>query len=111
MERFTGLIGIAFIIFICYLMSNNKKKINLKTVITGFLLQFGLAVFVLKIKFGQDIINIISKGIEKVLHFSNAGADFVFGFLNDSPEKIDAMFYTGASFVFSIKLIATLIFI
>jgi len=111
MERYTGLIGIALIILICFLMSNNKKKINIKTVTTGFLLQFLLAVFVLKVPFGQNIINVISKGIEKILHFSNSGADFVFGFLNDSPEVIDNMFYPGASFVFSIKLIATIIFI
>lgn len=111
MERFTGFIGIAFIIFICFLMSNNKKKINIKTVSTGFLLQFLLAVFVLKVKIGQDIINVISKGIEKILQFSNSGADFVFGFLNNSPDIIDNIFYKGASFVFSIKLIATIIFI
>lgn len=111
MERFTGLIGIVFIIFLCFLMSNNKKKINIKTVSMGFLLQFLLAVFVLKIKIGQDIINVISKFIEKILEFSNSGADFVFGFLNHSPELLDKIFYPGASFLFSIKLIATIIFI
>ncbi len=111
MERFTGLIGIIIIIGICYLMSNNKKKISLKTVITGFVLQFLLAVFVLKIPLGQDILSVIAKCIEKILHFSNSGADFVFGFLNDSPEVIDHIFYKGASFVFSIKLIATIIFV
>ncbi len=111
MERFTGIIGILLIVGICYLMSNNKKKINIKTVSTGFFLQFLLAVFVLKVKLGQDIINVISKFIEKILYFSNAGADFVFGFLNNSPKVIDNIFYKGASFVFSIKLIATIIFI
>ena len=111
MERFTGIIGIIVIIGICYLMSNNKKKINLKTVGMGFLLQALLAVFVLKVELGQNIINVISKFIEKILQFSNAGADFVFGFLNDSPEIVDKIFYPGASFLFAIKLIATIIFI
>ena len=111
MERFTGIIGIAAIICICYLISNNRKKINLKTVITGFVLQFLLAIFVLKVPLGQDILNVIAKCIEKILHFSNSGADFVFGFLNDSPDKINSLFYDGAAFVFSIKLIATIIFV
>lgn len=111
MERFTGIIGIAFIVLICYLMSNNKKKINLKTVLMGFLLQFLLAVFVLKVPLGQKILNVISKFIEKILDFSNEGANFVFGFLNNSPEKLNSLFYDGAAFVFSIKLIATLILI
>ena len=111
MERFTGIIGIAFIVLICYLMSNNKKRINLKTVLMGFLLQFLLAVFVLKVPLGQKILNVISKFIEKILDFSNEGANFVFGFLNNSPEKLNSLFYDGAAFVFSIKLIATLILI
>ena len=111
MERFTGIIGIGVIILICYLMSNNKRKISLKTVSMGFLLQFLLAVFVLKVKLGQDIINVISKCIEKILHFSNSGADFVFGFLNNSPEVVDSIFYPGASFLFALKLIATVIFV
>lgn len=111
MERFTGLLGIIIIIGICYLMSNNRKKISLKTVVTGFVLQFLLAVFVLKVPLGQQILAIIAKCIEKILYFSNSGADFVFGFLNDSPQVIDHIFYKGASFVFSIKLIATIIFV
>ncbi|MDO5438122.1 MAG: nucleoside transporter C-terminal domain-containing protein, partial [bacterium] len=44
-------------------------------------------------------------------YFSNEGANFVFGFLNDSPEKINSLFYEGAAFVFSIKLIASIILI
>ncbi len=111
MDRYIGLVGITVIIGICYIMSNNRKKINLKTVLVGFLLQFLLAIFVLKVPIGQDILNVVSKFIEKILQFSNSGADFVFGFLNNSPEKIDAMFYNGASFLFAIKLISTIIFV
>ena len=40
MSRFVGIIGIIVIFAICYLMSNNKKKISLKTVLSGFILQF-----------------------------------------------------------------------
>lgn len=49
--------------------------------------------------------------MKKILQFSNSGADFVFGFLNNSPDIINELFYDGAAFVFSIKLIATIIFI
>ncbi len=111
MQRFTGIIGILVIVLICYLISNNKKKISYKTVLTGFFLQFTLAVFVLKVPLGQKILAVISKGIEKLLQFSNEGANFVFGFLNDSPDKINSIFYDGAAFVFSIKLISTLILV
>ena len=109
--RFVGIIGIVLILGIAFLMSNNKKAISLKTVISGLLLQFFLAVFILKVPLGQTIISFIAKGIEKILYFANAGGDFVFGFLNNSPEKIDDIFYQGASFLFSTKLIITIIFV
>lgn len=111
LARLSGIIGIVIILGICYLMSNNRKKINLKTVSMGLLLQFLLAVFVLKVPLGKEIIDVLARCIRKILTFSNAGADFVFGFLSNSPDKLDALFYDGAGFLFSIKLIATLIFI
>ena len=110
MERFVGIIGIALILGICYLMSNNRKKISLKTVLSGLFLQFFLAVFILKVPLGQKIIGAVAKCIEKILYFANAGGDFVFGFLNNSPDKIDALFYSGANFLFATKLIITIIF-
>ena len=39
MDRFFGLLGIVLIFGIAYLMSNNRKAINYKTVGMGFLLQ------------------------------------------------------------------------
>ena len=111
MHRFVGIIGIIVILGICYLMSNNKKAISLKTVLAGLALQFFLAVFILTVPLGQKIINAVAKCIEKILHFANSGGDFVFGFLNNSPDKIDAIFYEGANFLFATKLIITIIFI
>ena len=111
MHRFVGIIGIIVILGICYLMSNNRKAISLKTVLSGLALQFFLAVFILTVPLGQKIISGVAKCIEKILFFANAGGDFVFGFLNDSPEKIDVLFYEGANFLFATKLIITIIFI
>ena len=48
MERFTGLLGIVLILGVAFLMSNNRKAINYRTVGVGLLLQVLLAVFILK---------------------------------------------------------------
>ena len=53
MDRFFGIIGIILIFVITYLMSNNKKAINYKTVGTGFALQVLLAVFIFKVPLGR----------------------------------------------------------
>ena len=111
LARLSGIIGIVIILGICYLMSNNRKKINYKTISVGLALQFLLAVFVLKIPLGKTIIDILAGCIRKILTFSNVGADFVFGFLSSSADKLDLIFFEGAGFLFSVKLIATIIFI
>ncbi len=46
-----GIIGMAFLIFISFLLSNNRKAINWKTASFGLLIQLILAISVLKIPF------------------------------------------------------------
>ncbi len=55
MSRFIGIFGIIFIFALAYLMSNNKKAINYKTVGMGFLLQVLFAVFIFKVPLGQKL--------------------------------------------------------
>ncbi|HPT41506.1 MAG TPA: nucleoside transporter C-terminal domain-containing protein [Candidatus Gastranaerophilaceae bacterium] len=109
MERFFGLIGILVIFLIAFLMSNNKKLINIKTVGMGFLLQILLAVFVLKTPVGQAIFYDIGLFIQKILQFSNQGAAFLFGPLSDNI-KLGNVFGKG-SIVFAVQLLATTIFV
>lgn len=108
MERFFGIFGIVFIFLVAFLMSNNKRAINLKTVVTGFLLQILLAVFVLKTSVGQHIFDSIGKFIRKILEFANQGSDFMFGPLAHA-DKLSNVF-GGHSIVFALTLLATTIF-
>lgn len=108
MSRYIGILGIIVIFLIAFLMSNNKKAINLKTVGMGFLLQILLAVFVLKTTVGQVIFGAIGHFIQKVLEFSMVGAHFVYGPLCDN-NALSAVFGKG-SIIFAIQLIATTIF-
>jgi concentrative nucleoside transporter, CNT family len=109
MERFTGLIGIVLILGIAYLMSNNRKAINFRTVGVGLALQFGLAVFILKTQVGRDIFDWIGRGVQKVLGFSDQGAAFVFGPLVNSQLLGKA--FSGDSFIFFFSIIPTIIFV
>lgn len=109
MDRFFGLIGIVFIFLVAFLMSNNKRAINIKTVGMGFILQILLAVFVLKTPIGQSIFANIGLFIQKILKFSIEGATFMFGPLS-SPDRLSTIFGTG-SIVFAIQLLATTVFI
>ncbi|MBR5130156.1 MAG: NupC/NupG family nucleoside CNT transporter [Alphaproteobacteria bacterium] len=106
-----GIIGIIFILGLCFLLSNNKKNINYRTVSIGLLLQFSIAFFVLKTNLGQAIFKSIGNGIQKILSFATEGGNFVFGFLTDRPEKLTEVLGSGADFIFALSLLPVLIFV
>ena len=110
MNRFFGIGGIIVILGICYLMSNNKKQINYKTVGVGLLLQVLFAVFILKVPFGVKIFEFFAKLINKVLEASVEGSNFVFGWLTNSPDKITELFQSH-NYIFALILMSTMILI
>ena len=108
MERFFGIFGIIFIFLIAFLMSNNRKAINYKTIGTGFVLQILLAVFIFKVPVGRTIFLTLGEFVSKILDFAKEGGNFVFGHLMSS-EKLSEIFGAGAQ-IFALQLIASLIF-
>jgi len=76
---FRGIIGMAFLIFISFLLSNNRKAINWKTASFGLLIQIILAISVLKISWVQAIFEFAGKIFVKILDFTMEGTKFLFG--------------------------------
>tara|TARA_Y100000746_G_C15469543_1_gene436041 strand:- start:4289 stop:5701 length:1413 start_codon:yes stop_codon:yes gene_type:complete len=74
-----GMIGMAFLIFVSFLLSNNKKAINWKTAGFGLLIQLILAVGVLKVGWVQEIFEFAGKIFVKILEFTMEGTKFLFG--------------------------------
>ena len=110
MERFTGLIGIVLILGVAYGLSSNRKAINWRTVGVGLALQLSLAVFIIKIPFGQTLFNWLGQAVTKVLSFADIGAQFVFGPLVNVPV-LEKVFGNGSGFIFFFKIIPTIIFV
>ena len=109
MERFTGIIGILFILGLAWLWSNNRKAINYRLVITGLLLQMALAVFILKVPIGQEIFYWLGKAINKLLDFSKEGGLFVFGDLTKVTDILPEGVVRSGIFLFI--LLPTIIFV
>jgi CNT family concentrative nucleoside transporter len=110
MERFTGLIGVFLIFGIAFLLSNNRKSINYKLVLSGLAIQISLAVFILKIPIGKSIFAWLGAAVTKILNFSQKGAEFVFGPLVNSANMGKA-FGAGNEFIFFFNIIPTIIFV
>lgn len=79
MERLISLVGLVTMVLIAWLLSNNRKKINYRTVVGGLALQFLLALFILKTDIGIAIFDAARDAIQGVISLSNTGAEFVFG--------------------------------
>ena len=55
MNQFTGIIGIVVLLAIAYAMSDNREKINYRTVAWGLALQIMFGVLILKTPIGRPI--------------------------------------------------------
>lgn len=76
---YRGIIGLITVILLAFLLSTNRKAISWRLVIIGLLVQICIAILVLKIPLAQHIIALIGKVFIKVLDFTMAGSEFVFG--------------------------------
>ncbi len=79
-ERLIGLLGIFVLLATAFLLSNNRSKINYRTVGWGFGLQFIFAFLILKTPIGKPFFGFFDKAITKLIGFSNNGANFLFGY-------------------------------
>ena len=93
--------GIVALLLIAYLCSSNRKAINWKTVGFGLMLQFVLALSILKLSWVQTIFNAIGKIFVSILDFTAAGSVFLFG---------DLMNADTYGFIFVFQILPTIVF-
>ncbi len=111
MERFHGLFGIALILGLAYLVSNNRKAINKRLVISGLLLQTTIALLVMKVAPITAFFQWLGKGMEKIEHYSRQGASFVYGGIITQQPDGSMGNYMGGGFVFAFNITATIILV
>lgn len=79
MERLISLLGLVVMMGLAWLMSEHKKKINFRVVGGGLILQFILALFILKTTLGTNVFQGIGSFFTSILGFVDAGTSLVFG--------------------------------
>jgi CNT family concentrative nucleoside transporter len=103
MGRLTGVLGILAILLSCYLFSTNRKAIRLKTVAIGLSLQLLFAVLILRVGWGERVMAIAGDAVTRLLDYSFAGSEFVFGPLGTKVSKY--------GFFFAFQVLPIIIFI
>ncbi len=96
-----GVLGMAVLLVIAFILSNNRKKINWKTVGFGLSAQLLLAIGVLKVPFVRNIFEFLGGIFISILDYTRAGSTFLFGNL---------MNVETFGFVFVFQILPTIIF-
>jgi CNT family concentrative nucleoside transporter len=91
-SRLTGLFGLVLILAIGIALSRNRRAISWRIVAWGVGLQALFAVFVLRVPIGQKIFSALGRVVTKILGFSYAGSEFVFGEIGKQHSSIGVVF-------------------
>lgn len=102
MERFISFIGIFILLGICYLISENRKKIDVKLVSMGIGIQLLFAFLILRTGVGRAVFEKMSGFVTVLLDFTKAGSSFLFGGLVSDINSF--------GFIFAFQVLPTIIF-
>lgn len=101
MQILWGLFGIIVILLIAFLLSNNRKKIKLRTVTGALSIQILFGIIVLKWDFGKMVFQKLTAIIQAIIDSSGEGIEFVFGGLFSAE---------GIGLVFAFQVLTVIIF-
>ncbi len=96
-----GILGMAVLLLIGFVFSNNRKNIPWRTVITGLIIQILLAIGVLYVPAIRSTFEFFGQIFVKILDFTKAGSEFLLG---------DLMNAETYGFIFLFQVLPTIIF-
>ena len=105
-----GIIGIAGLIALAWAISENRRAFPWRTAAIGLVVQFTLALLLIKLPGSQIVFVWIGNGVDALVRATEAGTSLVFGFLGGAPLPFEET-YPGASFVFAFRSLPLVVFI
>ena len=96
-----GILGMVTLIFIAFLFSSNRRAVNWRTVAIGLAFQLVIAIGVLKIGAIKMVFEFVGKIFIKILSFTQAGSEFLFGGMLD---------VNSYGFIFAFQVLPTILF-
>ncbi len=111
MQRFQGLVGVVLILGLSLLASNNRRRIDLRLVISGLLLQLTIGILVLKITPVIHFFQFLGRIMGKIELFAFQGASFVYDGIAVPNRSGGFMNYAQGGFVFAFNVTATIILV
>ena len=111
MRIILNFIGIALVLAMCWLISWDRKNIPWKTVARAFLAEFVIALIIVKIPLGRQLVTILSNGLTAVINCGNEGLTFVFGDLFDRSKMSVFIVQSLGNIIFVSALVGVLYYL
>lgn len=107
MSILMSLFGMFVLLAIGFVLSKNRKRINYRSVLGAFALQFAIGAFVLYVPWGQKALSVASNGVQKVISYGVDGINFLFsGLVGDKMFEV----FGGGGFVFALRVLPMIVF-
>ncbi|MBU4100719.1 MAG: nucleoside:proton symporter [Proteobacteria bacterium] len=94
--------GLVVFVILAWAMSENRKKVSIKTVATGLALQLLVGVVLLKLPFFRDFFLFLNRIVLSLEESTTAGTSFVFGYLGGGSLPFNEKF-PGSSFILAFR--------
>ena len=111
MKLLWNVVGIVVVIGICLGISWNRKSVNWKLIGKALILEFLIALFIVKIPVGRKIIIVMSDALTAVINCGNEGLAFVFGDLFDSSKLSVFIVQSLGNIIFVSALVGVLYYL
>lgn len=113
MRYILNLLGIVVVLGLAVLLSWNRKEIKWKVVLKAIIVQFVLAILLVKVPIGKKIVSVLSDGVTAVINCGQDGLSFVFGSLADSSAPAGSIFIvqTLGNIIFVSALVSLLYYL
>lgn len=102
MIRIQSVFGLLILAFLAWIFSEQRKNVNLKTILAGLGLQLILALLLLKLPGSQTFFIWLNKAVQALEESTKAGTGFVFGYIGGGPLPFDEK-SPGMSYVLAFR--------
>ena len=103
-----SLIGMGVLLFIAYAISNNRRAVRLRTVLSALLAQIAIGALVLFVPAGRAVLSGVAIGVNHVLEYGTSGVGFVFGTLV-GPRMFTV--FGDEGYVFGLRVLPMIVFV
>ena len=103
-----GVVGLAVLIAIGILLSENRRAIRARVVLSALALQVAIGALVLFVRWGRIALDAAATAVNQVIAYGNQGMQFLFGALVSS--RMHEVF-GDTGFVFAFRVLPTIIFV